>query len=196
MSNDTREKHWTLKERWGARRHVSKSVIGKQPCPLSVQFYNNYYYFSHYYSQMMAYKGVSQMVSHEKHVMMGWSKNFSQDLGNLIVGKQLQMGLSIIKLLNILGSTVGDIIWKWKEHHFTVNGHSRVLARSLTEVWKERSKELSKSQGPLLEFHVGLEFLFLFVCLVYCFETKSLTSWQMWKPPGVIQHSSLHICII
>src|SRR4029434_3895120 len=55
--------------------------------------------------------------------MMGKGKELSQDLCNLIVAKQTD-GIGyrhISKLLNVPVSTVGAIIRKWKEHHFTIN---------------------------------------------------------------------------
>jgi len=55
--------------------------------------------------------------------MMGKSKKLSQDLHNLIVAKHTDgIGYRRISiLLNVPMSTVGAIIWKWKEHNFTIN---------------------------------------------------------------------------
>lgn len=61
-------------------------------------------------------------MSHKKHLMMGKSKELSQDLRNHIVAKHTD-GIGyrrISKLLNVPVSTVGSIIQKWKEHHFTI----------------------------------------------------------------------------
>jgi len=55
--------------------------------------------------------------------MMVKSKELYQDLRNLIVAKQND-GIGyrrISKLLNVPVSTVGAIIWKWKDNHFTIN---------------------------------------------------------------------------
>ncbi|XP_041421489.1 uncharacterized protein LOC495453 isoform X10 [Xenopus laevis] len=68
-------------------------------------------------------KDREEMVSHKKHLMMGKSKELSQDLRNLIVAKHTD-GIGyrrISKLLNVPVSTIGAIIRKWKEHHFTLN---------------------------------------------------------------------------
>ncbi|XP_035388606.1 regulator of G-protein signaling 7a isoform X2 [Electrophorus electricus] len=62
-------------------------------------------------------------VPHKKHLMMGKICELSQDLCNLIVAKHTD-GIGyrrISKLLKVLVSTVGAIIRKWKEHHFTIN---------------------------------------------------------------------------
>lgn len=55
--------------------------------------------------------------------MMGKSKELSQDLRNLIVARHND-GIGyrrISKLLNVPVSTVGAIIRKWKDNHFTIN---------------------------------------------------------------------------
>jgi len=55
--------------------------------------------------------------------MMVKSKELYQDLRNLIVAKQND-GIGyrrISKLLNVPVSTVGAIIWKWKDNHLTIN---------------------------------------------------------------------------
>lgn len=53
---------------------------------------------------------------------MGKSKEPSQDLHNLVVAKPTDdIGYrKISKLQNVPVSTVGLIIRKWKEHHFTI----------------------------------------------------------------------------
>ena len=54
---------------------------------------------------------------------MGKSEELSQDLRNLIVAKHND-GIGYrrhSKLLNVPVSTVGAIIRKWKDNHFTVN---------------------------------------------------------------------------
>ncbi len=55
--------------------------------------------------------------------MMGKSKEFSQDLCKVIVAKHTDgIGYRRISILpNVPVSTVGAIIRKWKEHHFTIN---------------------------------------------------------------------------
>ncbi|XP_077112429.1 farnesyl pyrophosphate synthase-like [Ranitomeya variabilis] len=59
----------------------------------------------------------------KKHLMMGKTSELSQDLRKLIVAKHTDgIGYKkISKLLKVSVSTVGAIIRKWKEHHFTIN---------------------------------------------------------------------------
>lgn len=48
-------------------------------------------------------------------------------------------------------STVRAIIWEWKEHNFTLNGHNKGIPARFQmkrKKWKELSRELSKVQGP------------------------------------------------
>jgi transposase len=79
-------------------------------------------------------------VSHKTHLMMGKSKELSQDLRNLIVPKHNDgIGYRCIsKLLNVPVSAVGAIIRKWKDNHFTINlPQPLLLARFLIEELKE-----------------------------------------------------------
>src|SRR4029434_2736184 len=62
-------------------------------------------------------------VSHKKNVMMGKSKELSQDLRNLLFAKHTD-GIGyrrISKLLIIPVTTCWTITLQWKEHHFTIN---------------------------------------------------------------------------
>uniref|UniRef100_A0A8P4GTK9 Transposase Tc1-like domain-containing protein n=1 Tax=Dicentrarchus labrax TaxID=13489 RepID=A0A8P4GTK9_DICLA len=66
--------------------------------------------------------------------MMGKTKELSQDLRNLIVEKHTDsIGYRrISKLLNVPVSTVGAIIQKCKEHHFTINRPRRGAPRKIS----------------------------------------------------------------
>lgn len=62
-------------------------------------------------------------IEHMKKGRVGKSKELSQDLRTVIVAKHSD-GIGyrrISKLLNVPVSTVGAIIQKWKDHHFTIN---------------------------------------------------------------------------
>ncbi len=95
------------------------SVIKKQSCLLSVEI--NISWFSPNWWPIK--RCLITNMSHKKHFMMGKSKALSQDLCNLIVAKHTDgIGYRRISiLLNVPVSTVGAIIRKWKEPHFTIN---------------------------------------------------------------------------
>ena len=120
MWNNTGKKYWTHEEREVQKGMESQencwnlSVIRKQSGPLSLQI-------------NIPTDGIKRClitkVSHKKNLMMGKSKELSQDLRNLLFAKHTDaIGYRrISKLLNVPVSTVGAIIRKWKEHHFTIN---------------------------------------------------------------------------
>ncbi len=83
----------------------------------------------------MAYKKVSHDISHKKHFMMGKSKEFSQDLRNLIAAKHTDgIGYRRISiLLNVPVSTVEAIIRKWKEHNFTISRPRPCAPRKISD---------------------------------------------------------------
>ncbi|XP_073408433.1 uncharacterized protein [Dendrobates tinctorius] len=68
-------------------------------------------------------------------LMMGKTSELSQDLRKLIVAKHTD-GIGyrkISKLLKVSVSTVGAIIRKWKEHHFTINRPRSGAPRKISE---------------------------------------------------------------
>ena len=72
------------------------------------------------------------MVTFKKHFKMGKSKELSQDLRKLIVNQDTHW-LQTYKLLNVPVSTVGAIIRKWKEHHYTTNRPRPGAPRKITD---------------------------------------------------------------
>ena len=125
MWNNTGKKYWTHEEREVQKGMESQenclnlSVIRKQSGPLSVQI--NISWFSPNWWPIK--RCLNTKVSHKKNLMMGKSKELSQDLRNLLFAKHTD-GIGyrrISKLLNIPVSTVWTISRKWKEHHFTIN---------------------------------------------------------------------------
>ena len=137
MWNDTGKKYWTHEEREVQKGMESQencwnlSVIRKQSGPLSVQI--NISWFSPNWWPIK--RCLITKVSHKKHLSMGKSKEVSQDCGNLIVAKHTDgIGYRCIsKLLNAPVSTVGAIIQKWKEYHFTVNGPRPNASRKISD---------------------------------------------------------------
>ena len=89
MWNDTGKKYWTNEEREvqkGMERQDNSwnlSVIRKQSGPLSMQI--NISWFSPNWWPLK--RCIITKVSHKKHLMMGKSKELSQDIHNLIVAK-------------------------------------------------------------------------------------------------------------
>ncbi|XP_072279516.1 uncharacterized protein [Pyxicephalus adspersus] len=97
-----------------------------------------------------------ETVSHKKHLKMGKSKELPQDLHKLIVAKHTD-GIGyrrISQLLNVPVSTIGAIIRKWKEHHFTLNrprsGAPRKISnRGVKRITKEVVHEPRMTRGEL-----------------------------------------------
>ena len=121
MCNNVKRHRGNVLNTWrkGGAKSWNLSVIRKQSGPLSVQ--NNISWFSPNWWPIK--RCLNTKVSHKKNLMMGKSKELSQDLRNLLFAKHTD-GIGyrrISKLLNIPVSTVWTISRKWKEHHFTIN---------------------------------------------------------------------------